>query len=341
MSNLYKINYTHSSHDGKFYIDYQIGFRSHRSGWGTVMKSLDSIHNQKSSIKFIGFADLVFGRSMYSSYVVDNIPDGEWVGVLHNPPNLPEWYNYDIGLKGVTTAENFYNIKDNCKGLFTTSKYMKEWLVPRISHHNIPVDVLHHPYTGDSSQNFNIDKYINNRYKKVLDIGTWCRRVSTIYTCDLPEQFQRVKIWPYTYNILSMNRNRIRQMLLKELQITNYQKPLHRVTNMDYVNNEEYDELLSENIVLFDFWDTSANNIVLECIERGTPLLTRRHPATEEYLGINYPLLFDNIEDCNDLLSMDNIINANIHLKKLKEQSNYRLESFVGVLTDTEIYKQI
>ena len=42
---------------------------------------------------------------------------------------------------------------------------------------------------------------------------------------------------------------------------------------MDRASDEEYDKLLSENIIFVELYDSSANNLVIECIARNTPIL--------------------------------------------------------------------
>ncbi|MFN8643026.1 MAG: hypothetical protein U0802_15745 [Candidatus Binatia bacterium] len=64
-----------------------------------------------------------------------------------------------------------------------------------------------------------------------------------------------------------------------------------------------YDRLLSENVFL-DLLDASANNSVIECLARDTPLLVNRHPAVVEYLGPDYPLYFDDLAHAARLLDL-------------------------------------
>lgn len=64
-----------------------------------------------------------------------------------------------------------------------------------------------------------------------------------------------------------------------------------------YAPNAEYDELLSRNLVYLDLHDASANNAVVECIARATPLLVNRLPAVVEYLGADYPFYFDSLQE--------------------------------------------
>ena len=65
-------------------------------------------------------------------------------------------------------------------------------------------------------------------------------------------------------------------MLQKEKEIYNIeieQKYIDNTETSSSLSNEDYDILLSENIVFLDLYDSSANNAVIECIARATPLL--------------------------------------------------------------------
>ena len=83
---------------------------------------------------------------------------------------------------------------------------------------------------------------------------------------------------------------------------------------IDRLSNEDFDVLLSENIVFLNLVDASAVNTVLECIVRNTILLCNRHPALEEALGVNYPGFYTNLVDATLMLG---------NQKKLKEIHNY------------------
>ena len=67
------------------------------------------------------------------------------------------------------------------------------------------------------------------------------------------------------------------------------------------LSDRSYDDLLSKSIVLCEYFDVSATNTAIECIARNTPFLVNRHPALEEYLGKNYPLFYDSIEEASSM----------------------------------------
>ena len=64
-----------------------------------------------------------------------------------------------------------------------------------------------------------------------------------------------------------------------------------KVVQLSYLPNDEYDELLKSSILFLCMYDTSANNAVIECINGCIPFVAYRHPAIEEYVGNEYPLL--------------------------------------------------
>lgn len=82
------------------------------------------------------------------------------------------------------------------------------------------------------------------------------------------------------------------------------------------LNDAEYDKLLSENVVFINLVDASAVNTVIECIVRRTPLVVNRLPAVEEYLGKDYPLFYNTLEEAEALLN---------DINKLKEGYEYLL----------------
>jgi hypothetical protein len=97
---------------------------------------------------------------------------------------------------------------------------------------------------------------------------------------------------------------------------------------MKYLKNiDEYDELLTKNIVFVDLFDASANNTVLECIVRNTPIVINKINSVVEYLGEAYPLYFEDISQINSLLTLENITKSHIYLQNM-DKSDITLESF-------------
>ena len=113
--------------------------------------------------------------------------------------------------------------------------------------------------------------------------------------------------------------------------ITNISK---QSVEMKYLENiDEYDELLTKNIVFVDLFDASANNTVLECIIRNTPIVINKINSVVEYLGETYPLYFKNIDEINSLITLENITKAHVYLQNM-DKRDITLESFTkNILT--------
>lgn len=111
---------------------------------------------------------------------------------------------------------------------------------------------------------------------------------------------------------------------------------------VDHLSNDEYDKLLTQNIVFLDLYDSSANNAIIECIARGTPLLINRHPAVIEYLGEEYPFYFENYNDAtNKLNDIDLIKHTNQYLLNFSLRKNIMIETFISDFEKSEIYQNL
>jgi hypothetical protein len=178
---------------------------------------------------------------------------------------------------------------------------------------------LVHP-TSTPDVKFKLQKFANNRNKKLLMTGHWLRDFESFDQLKSPLY---PKFWlecgDFDHNNLTFN----------------------SVTKLKRVNNNEYDNILSENIIFLDFYDTSANNALLECICRNTPVLIRKLPAVQEYLGENYPLYFENlIEAEQKLLNIQNIINAYNYLVKM-DKTKFSYNYFVDEFANSQIYQNL
>ena len=140
-------------------------------------------------------------------------------------------------------------------------------------------------------------------------------------------------------SIGNMNDNRIRNNWYKEF----YSDVSEKVKSVDfihYLENDQYDKLLTQNIVFINLVDASAVNTVLECVVRNTPIIVNKHPAVVEILGDEYPLYLKT--DVNNYNKINNdfsgmlrdatrIKRAHMHLKKL-DKTTLSVEYFTGEL---------
>ena len=104
----------------------------------------------------------------------------------------------------------------------------------------------------------------------------------------------------------------------------------------------DYDKLLTENIIFLDLYDSSANNAIIEAIARATPILINRHPAVIEYLGNEYPFYFNDYKDAeNKLNNLDLIRETHNYLLNFDMRKNIMLETFISDFNKSEIYQNL
>lgn len=100
------------------------------------------------------------------------------------------------------------------------------------------------------------------------------------------------------------------------------------VKYLDHQSNDDYDKLLSENIVFLDLVDAAAVNTIIECIVRATPVLVNKIPGTVSILGEDYPLYYKSPKEISSVLNYQNIIAAHRYLTRL-DTRKYNIKNFI------------
>ena len=98
---------------------------------------------------------------------------------------------------------------------------------------------------------------------------------------------------------------------------------------IENLNNDDYDMLLSKNIVFIHLINASAVNTIIECIVRNTPIIVNRLPATTELLGEHYPLFYNTVEEASELLTINNIKAGWKYLKNL-DKTKFKIKTFIS-----------
>ena len=103
------------------------------------------------------------------------------------------------------------------------------------------------------------------------------------------------------------------------------------VKTNNYLNNDEYLEMLTSSVIFCDYIDCSVSNTIVECILTGTPIILNRHPAIEEYLGKDYPLYFDIIYNKHKKvynIKKHDLMSAHKHLLNIRNSCDFELDNF-------------
>lgn len=288
------------------------GFKRHRSGWGYCINSLMP-HHSLHGIHVDGFLEHNFSWHV-QKYLYDGarkIPyEFPWIGFLHNPPNPPSWYDVYNSPKAIFDRDVFQYSLRFCKAIVTLSKYLADWVK---SVCDVPVISVKHP-TQTNCIKWNPEKFLREDNPSILQVGYWLRKPDSI--CRLKSPYPYVKKWLPSDNEYAMK-------ILEFYNRTNtsyFQEKYNwaGVEILDWLSHNDYDDILTSGIVFLDLYDSSANNAVIECIARNTPLLVNKHPAVVEYCGEDYPLYFENLDHAASILyDKDLIISAHEYLKNM------------------------
>jgi hypothetical protein len=204
---------------------------------------------------------------------------------------------------------------------------------------NVPCEVLRYP-TLTPRQVFSWKRFADSR-KTVACIGFWLRRLSSFDQLDA-EGYVKLRPLPLARgNAEGMARLAAYEVEERRAAGWNGRPPRHPVLICDRLSGDEYDDLLSRSVVFLDLIDASGVTTVVECLVRGTPLLVNRIPPVEEYLGGDYPLYFDSLEEAAGKLQRpDLILGAHEHLRANPIAPALRPQAFLDALAGTDTYER-
>lgn len=319
----------------KLNLGRQLSFYSHRSGWNYVLNEMSAL-NSDNGVYCDGFLENNFSWRKNESVLQKLIPyNKSWVGFLHNPPNMSPWFSDNSAFCNIILHDPYFlDSLRKCKGLFTLSEYHARFIRQYLPF--VQVESLLHP-TEIPAVQFDFDKFASNPNKKLISIGWWLRKLNALYTVQ-PQGYQKIRLLPN-------NKCKETIMRLEKIEeVVNNQtvsiEQRNSVQVLDFLPNEEYDQILSENLVYLDLYDSSANNGIIECIARGTPLFINRLPAVEEYLGESYPLYIENQNDLEQKIqNLELIRSAHLYLKTIRYK--VEIEYFLESLVNSKIYKSL
>jgi len=319
--------------------------------WDSAEKAIKENLSGKG-ILFHSFLEDTFNHSI-SDPNLENAINSLWVGITHNPIDSFKWtkqkrYRFN--------GEGFIQSMKYCKGLFCMSiseseKWKKYLTVMRDSPNNaglnrpydftgVKIESLLHP-ARDINVRFSWEDFCKNKTKRLIQSGYWLRKVYSIYKLDT--HYNKGTDFEWHKTIKPFDKWNSQQLINccrnDRVRIENWRKQW--VTEMERTEHCEYEELLASNVFYLDVYDITSNNTIIDCITASTPVLVNRHPSTEEYLGKDYPLFFDNKGHAEEILTKPELIrDAHIYLKN-KDKSKFEYSHFVESIYKSEIYKSL
>jgi hypothetical protein len=304
-------------------------FGEHRNSFNKLIESLLPLDIGESGIKFLPFIERYFVWGDEEGEASSNNPqplDKEWIGIIHVPFNAPAWFEPCNSPENIFQTQLWINSLPFCKGLicFTENlrKDVQEW------YPNLPTFSCAHPTELNDLKPFDFTAY--QRFPRIVQVGDWLRKLQSIYQLHTQSHQKLILTKPCT-----------RKYMRREKDVFGDFRN-DSVTELEFVSNEEYDSLLSSSVVLCLLYATAANNVVIECIARGTPILVNPLPSVIEYLGEDYPLYVKDIYEAETLLKQENKIQAaSDYLLKRQKYIDLSYQAWLENIGQSDFYNNL
>lgn len=305
---------------------YELSFLEHRGGWKYILGELKNNYFF-SKTSTIDFFDVIERQFLWNN---ENVSSNKWCGILHCTNKTPPYLN-EINIENLFKNTNFIESLKTCVFIICFSNNVSRFLITKIRcelNLNVKIYTLKHPVVFDDIPLFDMDSFVQNPNKQLIQIGQQLRKMSSIY---LLNNIQCSKLWLTG----TKNFDKVKTLLNKEIEYLNINpNDLSKEVIMKYTSTfEEYDSLLANNLVFVDLFDASANNTVLECIVRNTPIIINKLDAVVEYLGDEYPLYYNDLSEVSDLINGPKILSAHEYLKKM-DKTPFKINTFLNNLYD-------
>jgi hypothetical protein len=201
------------------FADYQ---GKHRSGWDYVMQHVQKLHNPRAPLIFDGYLDETFGWRHDTLVDVGKLPFVKpWMGILHHTSDQ-KFSNHNLVC--LFARPTWKASLPYCHALVTLSSYLATWVRRELAHLGFPeisVHVIKHPTEGaegtkgvegaegaelntvaaatyaenfkfgldtevkrPSIGKFNLDNFLRQKHRAVVQVGGWLRNTFAIY--ELP-----------------------------------------------------------------------------------------------------------------------------------------------------------
>lgn len=272
-----------------------IGAGEHRAGWRTAVAAL-ARHRWPLIVD-----DFVEHSFVY--YTRPPVYSRPWVGFFHHPHKMPDFAEAKMRPQNFIQRREFRESLPFLKCAFALSEYLAAYLREALP--GVPVAVVKHP-TDTTAPRW---KWPGNRVD-LIQVGYYLRNVAAIYQVPPRGHYVRKRLRPREKPWVDAWEGGC----FRHWAERGGRDSFPGVEDVPTVDHAAYDRLLASSVVLTEVFDASANNVVVECAARCTPLVVNRHPAIVEYLGASYPLFFDDIREVPDLVNPGRIQAASDYL---------------------------
>lgn len=278
---------------------HEITWDHHYSGWRGCLNAIRPYLEFLPDIDLISCVDNCMARGIEL-----NSP---WMGFLHNVPRHPSVMHkmygiYSLDVEQMLTKPLWKHNLRCCKRIFVLSNYLKKYLIEK-GYPEAGVTVIKHPVAFPDVK-FDLNLFQEKPVKDLVLLGQWMRNFQEIF--DIQTECKK-------------------KILVAEQWMTASIKEFYKINDsVEWINwlpNDEFDLLWSSSIAFCPLFDCSACNGIIDCIARNTPILVPKLEAAVEYLGEEYPLYYNTLEEASEKIkNMDNVVNAHIHLRDMNKE---------------------
>ncbi len=253
-------------------------------------------------------------------------PAHPWIAVVHFTPNPPP-HLASCDVDNVLADPRVVAAWPACRGLITLAPSLQTHVRARVPD-TVPVHCFVHPTDlDDAIPRFDFEAFLATPEKHVVQVGLQLRRVSSVFFLDAPPGWR--KTW------LTGTRDLARARTAVDDECEALRRPgsawvTTPAVSLAYLADPaDYDAWLCRHVVFLDLFHSAANNTVVECIARNTPLVVNRTPGVVDYLGPDYPLYYDTLADAAALLRDTNALwKGHLFLRRL-DKSALSVDRFV------------
>lgn len=341
--------------------------RLHRSGWqyivNNIVMQLNNNDNINEPLIVDTYIDKTFhwNKEFYSSKGI--IPyTRKWIGFVHHTYSD---YNNTYNCIELFKDETFIQSLKECKALIVMTEYLSNQIkksLKALGLEHVNVHTILHP-TENTDIMFTWDNFMNNESKKLVQVGNWLRDVFGIYKVTLPtssiikekavlrnknsenyfppdnflndlyQELNDDNNKNNNYSVVDICRNDFKNMHIKGLY--HYIVEMEEsVKCIDFLDNSEYDDLLSKNVIFLHLMDASACNTLIECVVRNTPIIVNPIPPVVEILGKDYPLYYNNYYEVSKILDNPSLIKQGHDYLNAMSKDQLDISAFITELTN-------
>ena len=274
---------------------------THRWGWNGVSKLiLENFHDNRADVILDSMIEHTFKVGRYKKMDFRCFPhmNQKWISIFHSPCTSlgPIASGWEQNIFTLYANEHYRAFMKNCIGMITLSKNyaLKTKAALEALDIDTPIGFVHHP-----SAECNVKFEMKNFRRQVIHTGFWMRNFDSFYR--LKTKYKKILLQgPGSYGEDNYFLSKV------DLKTRHRQNCTH--LKNDYLPNDQYDEIMSQSVVFLDLYDAIANNAIIECISRQTPILVNPIDSVVEYLGKDYPFYYYSLDEAAEKLENDNLI---------------------------------